>query len=110
MNDAPHPAQLIDALSGYCHLTDVLGIPSSRIVIIGACAGGTFHNNISDVHSFDFFPWGINNRSFSLDAHSISLRGESPSFTFGGDVVFGKGHFIYISILTLKMIKHVAMG
>jgi acetyl esterase/lipase len=40
VNDAPHPAQLIDALSGYCHLTDVLGIPSSRIVIIGACAGG----------------------------------------------------------------------
>ena len=46
VNDAPHPAQLTDALSGYCHTTDVLGIPSSRIVIIGAssCAGGTYHN------------------------------------------------------------------
>ena len=92
MNDAPHPAQLIDALSGYCHLTNVLGIPSSRIVIIGSCAGGTYiisyHNlqNTPDVHF-----WGDHNRSFSLDAYSISSRRESPSLTFGVDVVFGEG-------------------
>ena len=58
MNDAPHPAQLIDALSGYCYLIDVLGIPSSRIVIIGACSGGTYHIIIfgtsPHIHSFDF--------------------------------------------------------
>ena len=101
MNDAPHPAQLIDALSGYCYLTDVLGIPSSRIVIIGACSGGTYHIIIfgtsPDIHSFDF-PRTDHNRSFSPDAHSISSRRASPSLTFGGDVIFGEGKFFFFLI------------
>ena len=94
MNDEPHPAQLIDALSGYCHLTDVLGIPSSRIVIIGACSGGTFYIYIIIFFCVRLiFPLVDQNRSFSLDAHSISPRGESPTLTFGVDVVFGEGSF-----------------
>ncbi|KAF8154206.1 Alpha/Beta hydrolase protein [Crassisporium funariophilum] len=39
-NDASHPAQLQDALAGYCHLVQVRGVDPSRIVIMGACAGG----------------------------------------------------------------------
>uniref|UniRef100_A0A0W0FTG0 Alpha/beta hydrolase fold-3 domain-containing protein n=1 Tax=Moniliophthora roreri TaxID=221103 RepID=A0A0W0FTG0_MONRR len=35
-----HPAQLLDGLAAYAHLVETLKIDSSRIVILGACAGG----------------------------------------------------------------------
>jgi len=35
-----HPAQLLDALAGYSHLVQTLGIDPARIVLFGACAGG----------------------------------------------------------------------
>lgn len=35
-----HPGQLLDALSAYYYLVNTVGIPSSRIVVAGACAGG----------------------------------------------------------------------
>ncbi|KAL0950276.1 hypothetical protein HGRIS_010256 [Hohenbuehelia grisea] len=35
-----HPAQLLDALSGYSCLVNTLGMDPARIVLLGACAGG----------------------------------------------------------------------
>lgn len=41
VHESCHPGQLIDAISAYSYLTK-LGISPSRIVVIGACAGGSF--------------------------------------------------------------------
>ncbi|KAF5371594.1 hypothetical protein D9758_003459 [Tetrapyrgos nigripes] len=40
VHEGCHPAQLLDALSAYTHLVKTLGISSSKIVFMGACAGG----------------------------------------------------------------------
>ncbi|KAK2460207.1 hypothetical protein APHAL10511_007798 [Amanita phalloides] len=40
IHEGSHPAQLIDALSAYAYLVNVAKVDPSRIVIMGACAGG----------------------------------------------------------------------
>jgi acetyl esterase/lipase len=39
-HEACHPGQLLDALAGYAHLIHDAKVDPSRIVIMGACAGG----------------------------------------------------------------------
>ncbi|TFK38485.1 Alpha/Beta hydrolase protein [Crucibulum laeve] len=39
-HEACHPGQLLDALAAYSHLINVANIEPSRIIVVGACAGG----------------------------------------------------------------------
>lgn len=108
--EACHPAQLLDALAAYAHVTGFWHINPSRFVFIGTCGGGGSFPVNNSTKLIGFFL-----STSSLDAHAIPPKGTKPPFAMCNDTLLSRSfyphyhhttHFILTDSLFTALGRH----